>query len=96
MINKERGGRKGIRKEIGMEELTTYFEALLGGVETRVKGEERKEVVGDKVEVNGISREEVNEAIAKMKRNKATEEDEMEIGAVKYGGEVVRKEIWKI
>ena len=50
MINKERGGRKGINEEIGMEEWTTYFKALLGGVEKRVKGEG-----------NGISREEVNE-----------------------------------
>ena len=31
-----------------------------------------------------------------MKRNKVTGEDDMEIEAVKYGGEGVRKEIWKI
>ena len=58
MLNKDRGGRKGIREEIGMEEWTTYFKTLLDGVEKRVKGEGRKEVVGDKDEGNGISREE--------------------------------------
>ena len=63
---------------------------------TTVKGEGRKEVVGDKDEGNGISREEVKEAIARIKRNKATGEDGMAIKAVMYGGEGVRKEIWKI
>ena len=43
-----------------MEEWTTYFKALLGGVEKRVKGERRKELVGDKDVRNGIRREEVN------------------------------------
>ena len=61
-----------------------------------MKGEGRKEVEGDKDEGNGISREEVNEAIARMKGNKATGEDDMESEAVKYGEEGVRKEIWKI
>ena len=56
---------------------------MLGGLEKRVKGEERKEVVGDKDEGNGISREEVDEVRAWMKRNKVTGEDDMEIEAVK-------------
>ena len=60
-----------------MKEWMTYFKALLGGVEKRVKVEGRKEVVGDKEEGNGIRREEVNDAIARMKRNKATGEDDM-------------------
>ena len=76
-----------------MEEWTTYFKALLG---CSVKGEERKEVEGDKGEGNEFSREEVNEAIARMKRNKATGEDDMEIEAVTYGVEVVGREIWEI
>ena len=95
VINRGRGGRKGINEEIGMEWMT-YFKALLGGVEKRAKGEGRKEVAGDKDVGNGISRKEANEAIARMKRNKATGEDGMEIEAVKYGGEGMRKEIWKI
>ena len=37
MINKERGDRKRIREEIGIEEWATYFKALLVGVEKRVK-----------------------------------------------------------
>ena len=57
------------------------------------QGEGRKEVVGDKDVGNGISREEVNEVIARMKRNKPTGEGDMEIEAVKYGGEGVRMEI---
>ena len=65
-------------------------------MENRVKGEGRKEVEGDKDEGNGVSREEVNEAISRMKRNKAAREDDIEIKAVKYGGQGVRKEIWKI
>ena len=69
---------------------------MLGGVEKRVKGEGKKEVKGDKHEGNGISREEVNAAIARMKGNKATGEDDMESEAMKYGGEGVRKEMWKI
>ena len=79
-----------------MEEWTTYFKALLGGMEKTVKGEGRKVVAGDNDIGNGISREEVNETIAKIKINKATGDDGMEIEAVKYGGERVRKEVWKI
>ena len=94
--NTERGGRKGINEDIGMRERTTYFKALLDRVERRVKGEGRKEVEGDKDEGNGISREEVNEAIARMKGNKATGEDDMESEAVRYGGEGVRKAMWKV
>ena len=62
-------------------------------MENKVKGEKGKK---KKDEGNGISREEVNDAIARMKRNKATGEDDMDIEAVKHGGEGVRKEIWKI
>ena len=39
VINKERGGRKGINEDIGIREWTTYFKALLGGVENKVKDE---------------------------------------------------------
>ena len=96
VINKEKGGRKGINENIGLRQWTEKFKALLGGVEKRVNGEGRKEVEGDKDEGNGISREEVNEAIARIKGNKATGEDHMESAIVKYGGEGVRKEMWKI
>ena len=44
-------------------------------MENRVKGEGSKKVVGDKDVGNWISREEVNEAIARMKRNKATRKE---------------------
>ncbi|XP_070169547.1 cyclic nucleotide-gated channel beta-1-like [Polyergus mexicanus] len=69
VINRERGGRKGINEEIGMKEWTKHFKGLLGGVEYRVKGEGRKAMDGDDDRENEISREEVNEAITRLKRN---------------------------
>ena len=48
MINKERGGRKGINEEIGMEEWTTYLKALLGGVEKRVQNKKNDDQSGSR------------------------------------------------
>ncbi|XP_033225093.1 uncharacterized protein LOC117178016 [Belonocnema kinseyi] len=45
---------------------------------------------------NVISRDELNEAIAKSKRNKATGEDGLGNKALKYGGLEVREEMWRI
>ena len=73
-----------------------FFKKLLGGVSSRVSGESRKVKEGDTEEMEEISREEVNCAIAKLKRNKATGEDRMENEALKFGRGRVRQEIWEL
>ena len=60
-----------------------YFKKLLGRVSSRVLGESRKVKEGGTEEMDEISREEVNGAIAKLKRNKATREAGMENEALK-------------
>ena len=82
--------------EISIEEWTVYFKKLLGGVSSRVLGERRKVKVGGTEEMDEISREEVNCAIAKLKRNKAIGEDGMENEALKFGGGRIRQETWEL
>ena len=95
VINRERGRRQGINEEISIE-WTVYFKKLLEGVSSRVLGESRKVKEGGTEEMDEISREEVNCAIVKLKRNKATGEDVMENEALKFGGGRVRQEIWEL
>lgn len=54
----------------------------------------RKPIMEDEEEE--VSREEVEEAINKLKRNKAVGQDEMQGEIIKYRGEKIRVEIWKI
>ena len=96
VINIERVGWQGINEEISIEEWTVYFKKLLEGVSSRVLVESRKVKEGGTEEMDVISREEVNCAIAKLKGNKAIGEDGMENEALKFGGGRVRQEIWEL
>ncbi|XP_051161831.1 uncharacterized protein LOC127281899 [Leptopilina boulardi] len=94
VINRERRKGKEINKEISIEDWTKYFQGLSGGMGYKIRGEGRRREV--EMEQEEISREEVNEAINRIKRNKAAGEDGMEGESLKYGGEGVREEMWKI
>lgn len=94
VINRERGNRKDINREIGMREWTDYFKRMGGGVNNRIRGEGRKFIKENDIEE--VRREEVEKAIARLKRGKAAGHDEIEGEALKFGGEKVRKEMWEI
>ncbi|XP_033216952.1 uncharacterized protein LOC117172817 [Belonocnema kinseyi] len=82
------------KKQRYTEEVETA--GLLGGVEYRVKAKGRKVVDGEEEIENDISRDDVNVAIARLKREKATGKDGLENEALKYGGSGVREKMWGI
>ncbi|XP_043478498.1 uncharacterized protein LOC122508895 [Leptopilina heterotoma] len=94
VINRERKRGKEINRDIRMEDWTNYFKGLSGGMERKIRGEGRRRDV--EVEQSEVSREEINEAIKRLKRGKAAGEDGMEGESLKYGGEMVREEMWRI
>ena len=96
VIYREKVRWKGINEEISIDEWTAYFRKLLGGVSSRVLGESRKVKKRDTEGMDAISRKEVDHAIAKLKRNKASGEDGIENEALKFGGGRVREGIWEL
>lgn len=94
VINKERKKGKPINRKIKIEEWTRYFMDMSGGTGYKVRGEGRRMVREDDVE--DVTREEVDDEIDKLKRNKAVGKDEMEGEGIKYGGEKVRRVVWEV
>ncbi|XP_051155795.1 uncharacterized protein LOC127278239 [Leptopilina boulardi] len=91
VVNRELNKWKGINRNIKMEEWTEYFREMAGGVQNRLRGEGRRR----SVEKGGeeIRKEELIQAIGKMKRNKAVGHDGMESESLMWGGDVVDEEL---
>jgi hypothetical protein len=86
IVNKGRKKKKGLNERIEKGEWKEHFMRLLGGVEHRVRDRDRKKRKEEKKE---ISREEIKEAISKMKDGKAAGVDGVPEEVWKYGGEEV-------
>jgi hypothetical protein len=86
IVNKGRKKRKGINDGIEEEEWKEHFMRLLGGVEHRVREGDGKRGEGEEEE---ISREEIREAINKIKDGKAAGANGVPGEVWKYGGERV-------
>jgi len=83
-VNKGRRKRKIVDDRIEMREWREHFMRLLGGLEHRVKeGEGRRR----EEEEEEISREEIKEAIMKLREGKAAGIDGMPGEVWIYGGE---------
>lgn len=80
IVNKERKSRRGINEEIELKEWKEYFMGLLGEEEERISrekvGEEEFERVGVRREQD-ISKEEIKEALRRMRIGKASGIDEI-------------------
>lgn len=93
LINKDRKKRKGrINEEIEMEECKEYFKSLLGGVKERVIGRERKE---ERIEEEGMSREEIRRAVNRVRVGKATGSDGISGEMWKCGGDRLEEWLWR-
>ncbi|XP_076660673.1 uncharacterized protein LOC143364045, partial [Halictus rubicundus] len=94
-LRKMRGGKGGgMMKEIEMETWKEYFMGLLGGVETKIEGGGKRRGRGTGEEEIGM--EEIERVIRRLKDGKAAGEDEMGNEIWRYGGENIRREVWKI
>lgn len=80
-IKKEKGGREKTDNSIGEEQWKRYFMELLEGRDTREENKASKEQQGEVLErstgesADGITEEEVDSAIARLKKKKAAGED---------------------
>lgn len=91
IVNKERKSRRGINEEIELKEWKEYyFMGLLGEEEERISrekvGEEEVERVGVRREQD-ISKEEIKEALRRMRIGKASGIDEIPNELWKFGDE---------
>lgn len=72
VVNRKRGGRTGINDEFEVDESTQYLKRLLKRVKSRVLGKKWRVLEAEGESENRISRKEVNRAIARLRRSKAT------------------------
>ncbi|XP_033222827.1 uncharacterized protein LOC117176683 [Belonocnema kinseyi] len=80
----------------GKEGMFLVKVGVLGVEKNKIKGEKCRIVKGEMKEGNEITEEDVDEAINRVKGNKAIGEDGMENEAMKYGGEGISDGMWKI
>lgn len=94
VINKERKRKGEVEGSISMNEWSRYFKDVLGGVDGRVLGYERREVVDDGV--NEIELEEIERVIKRLKWQKSPYMDGLENEVWKLGGEKVKTPVWEV
>ena len=94
-INKGRKKREGICRTIEMVEWEKHFKEIFGGVEEKKDDWQRNKEVNRK-EGEGVSQEEVNMEIRRLKRGKAAGLDGIRNEAWKEGGEKVKTRLSEI
>ena len=94
-INKGRKKREGICRTIEMVEWEKHFKEIFGGVEEKKDDWQRNKEVNRK-EGEGISQEEVNREIRRLKRGKAAGLDGIRNEAWKEGGEKVNTKLSEV
>lgn len=94
IITMERKERKKMNDGIGIEEWKEYYARILGRVEERVVGRERRlEDEGERKEELG--REEMRRAIRNLKDGNNAGMDGITGEVWKYGGEEIERWLWK-
>ena len=85
-VIKDENGNVMVNSEAVLKRWKEYFEKLMNKKNNRDSRAEEAEVV--KQEVNCVSREEVKNALRRMKKGKAVGQDELSVKVWKYMGEM--------
>lgn len=93
IVNRDRRRRKRVIEAIELEDWKEHFMRLLGGVENKVIGGGGSRTKGDE---EGISRQEIKEAVRSIKDGKAAGLDEIPGEVWKYGGKEIEEWVWNM
>ena len=85
-VIKDKNGNVMVNSEVVLKRWKEYFEKLMNEENNRDPRTEQAEVVNE--EVNCVSREEVKNALRRMKKGKAAGPDELPVEVWKYMGEM--------